>query len=121
MLIDSQSKTNSTSLQELCSSLVICQTNKTDSEFVVYLGCKQDEVSGYLKTLKTLYRCELCEVHEPLHLSGFEAEIEIHQMQRYSDPSAFGLDYLTESQQLRDLGCNHEEYDYYTTGFQQRW
>lgn len=31
-------------------------------------------------------------------------------MQRQSDETAFGLDYLVESQQWQDFGCDSDEY-----------
>lgn len=117
---------------QLCKSVAICEAMKgdhnnwgngteTEPAFVTYLGCEKEEVEGYLKTLKTFYRCHLNEVRQPKYLTDFEVEIKIYAMQRYSDETAFGLDYLVESQQWRDIGCNSDEYDYFTTGTQQRW
>lgn len=118
---------------QLCESVAICEAvkgdrnnwgNGTEDEpaFVVYLGCKREEVEGYLETLKTFYRCHLCEVRHPLYLTDFEVEIKIYAMQRYIDTHAFGLDYLVESQELIDIECSSsDEYDYYANGTQQRW
>ncbi len=117
---------------QLCESVAICEAtngdrygwgNATDSEpaFLVYLGCKKDEVSGYIKTFNIFYRCELCSVRTPKYLKNFEAEIKIRGMQRYTDTHAFGLDSLVESQEWRDFGCNSDEYNYYTTGYMPRW
>ncbi len=119
-------------VNQLCQSVAICEAvkgdrngwgNATETEpaFVVYLGCKKEEVSGHIKTFTTFYRCELCEVREPKYLKDFEVEIKVRGMQRYSDETAFGLDYLVDSQQWQEIGCNSDEYDYYTTGTQQRW
>jgi hypothetical protein len=119
-------------VSQLCGSVAICEAmkgdrhnwgNATDTEpaFVVYLGCDRDDVERYLKTLKTFYRCYLNEVRSPKYLKGFEVEIKIHAMQRRSDTHAFGLDYLVDSQQWRDFGCDYDEYDYYATGCQQHW
>lgn len=115
---------------QLCESVAICEAkidkhnwgNATDTEpaFLVYLGCRKDEVLGYIKDFNTFYRCELCEVREPKYLKGFEVEIKVRGMQRESDTHAFGLDYLVDSQKWNDFGCNSDEYDYYTTGNQQR-
>lgn len=83
---------------QLCESVAICEAtngdrygwgNATDSEpaFLVYLGCKKDEVSGYIKTFNTFYRCEWCEVRTPKYLKNFEAEIKVRGMlpiHRYS-------------------------------------
>jgi hypothetical protein len=119
-------------VNQLCESVAICEAvkgdinnwgNATDTEpaFLVYLGCKKEEVSGYIKTFTTFYRCEWCEVRNPKYLKDCEAEMKIRGIQRYSDELAFGLDYLVESEQWKHIGCNSDEYDYYTTGTQQRW
>jgi hypothetical protein len=84
--------------------------------FLVYLGLSRDEVEGYIKTFNNFYRCYWCEVRKPKHLIGFEAEIKVRGMQRYSDENAFGLDYLIESEVDKHFGCNEDEYQYYTTG-----
>jgi hypothetical protein len=118
-------------VSQLSRSVVICEAsngdrhnwgNATDTEpaFIVYLGCKKDEVRGYVNTFKTFYRCAVCEVRQPKYLKGFEVEIKVRGMQRDSDSHAFGLDYLVESQQWRDFGCDSNEYDYYTTGYMPR-
>lgn len=117
---------------QLCESVAICEAmkgdrnnwgNGTDTEpaFVTYLGCKREEVFGYIKTLNTYYRCYINEVRDPKYLKEFEVEIKIYAMQRESDSHAFGLDYLVESQQWRDMECNSDEYDYYATGYMPRW
>ena len=117
---------------QLCKSIAICEAvrgdvnnwgNGTDTEpaFVVYLGCKRDEAKGYIKTFQSLYRCHLCEVRDPKYLKDFEVEIKIHAMQRHSDTHAFGLDYLVDSQQWQEIGCDFDEYNYYATGYQPRW
>ena len=119
-------------VNKLCESVAICEAIKgdrlnwgkgTDTEpaFIVYLGCQKDEVNGHLKTLKTFYRCHINEVRQPKYLKEFEVEIKIYAMQRHSNETAFGLDYLVESQQWRDFGSCSDEYDYYTTQTQQRW
>lgn len=119
-------------VNKLCESVAICEAvkgdrrnwgNATETEpaFVVYLGCSRDEVKAQIKTLNTFYRCYINEVREPKYLKDFEIEIKIYAMQRQSDKTAFGLDYLVESQQWRDFGCDSDEYDYYVTGTQQRW
>jgi hypothetical protein len=118
---------------QLCESVAICEAmkgdrhrwgNGTDTEpaFVAYLGCKRDEVASYIKTFQTFYRCFLHEIRQPKYLKGFEVEIKIYAMQRHSDSHAFGLDYLIKSQEWRDMECSgSDEYDYHTTGTQQRW
>ena len=42
-------------------------------------------------------------------------------MKRYADTHAFGLDYLVESETAKHIGCDSDDYEYYTTGNQQRW
>jgi hypothetical protein len=86
-----------------------CWGNATTDEpaFMVYLGCQKDEVKGYVQTLNTFYRTEWCEVRKPRHLKGFEAEIKVRGMQRYSDSNAFGLDYLVESESAKHFGCDY--------------
>ena len=117
---------------QLCESVAICEAvkgdrnnwgNSTDTEpaFVTYLGCKRNEAESYIKTFQRLYRCHLCEVRDPKYLKGFEVEIKIHAMQRESDTHAWGLDDLVKSQELKEMCCDSDEYDYYTTGTQQRW
>jgi hypothetical protein len=69
---------------QLCESVAICEAvkgdrnnwgNATETEpaFIVYLGCKKEEVAGYVKTFNTFYRCFWCEVRKPKYL---KAEIE---------------------------------------------
>jgi hypothetical protein len=119
-------------VNQLCHSLAICEAKKgdinnwgnateTEPAFVAYLGCKKEEVSSHIKTFKTFYRCELCEIREPKYLKGFEAEIKIRGMQRESDTNAFGLDYLVESEESKHFGCNSDEYQYYSTSVMPRW
>ena len=119
-------------VSQLCESVAICEAikgdrhnwgNATETEpaFLVYLGCQKDEVSSYIKTFNTFYRCELCEVRASKYLKNFEAEIKIRGMQRYADTHAFGLDYLVESETAKHMGCDSNEYDYYATDYQPRW
>lgn len=127
-----QSSHQSFLLTQLCPSVAICEAmngdrygwdNGTESEpaFIVYVGCTRGEVEGYVKTFNTFYRCQWCEVRKPRHLKGFEAEIKIRGMQRFSDSHAFGLDYLIESEEAKHLGCEFDEYQYYSTGYLPRW
>ena len=126
------SKHGSFQVSQLCKNIAICEAkggdrykwgNGTENEpaFLVYFGCRKDQVAGYIKEFNTFYRCYWCEIREPKRLKDFEAEIKIRGMQRYTDTHAHGLDDLVESQELRDFGCDSDEYDYYLTGHQQRW
>ncbi len=99
---------------QLSKSIAISEEikgNRTESEpdFFVYLGCGEEEISGYLKTINTFYRCSWSEIRKPKHLLNFEAEIKIRGMQRYSDSQALGLDYLIESESFKQIGCDPEE------------
>ena len=106
---------------QLCQSVAICEALKDDRfnwnnatethpAFLVYLGCRQDEVAGYIKTFNIFYRCYWCEIRQPKYLKEFEAEIKILGMQRASDSYAFGLDDLLQSEEAK-----HFSYEY-TTG-----
>ncbi len=117
---------------QLCQNVAICEATKedrhnwgnateTEPAFLVYLGCSEAKISGYLKTINTFYRCSWSEIRKPKYLKNFEAEIKIRGMQRYADTHAFGLDYLVESESAKHIGCNSDEYDYYATGYQTRW
>ncbi|MGK7899121.1 MAG: hypothetical protein AB4372_37265 [Xenococcus sp. (in: cyanobacteria)] len=117
---------------QLGESLAICEAkidrhnwgNATETKpaFLVYLGCRKDEVAGIIKTLNTFYQCYWCEVRKPKYLKGFEAEIKIRGMKRQSDRYGFGLEKLEADQSLKDLGCDSsDEYDYYATGHMPRW
>ena len=84
---------------------------------VVYFGCSASEVDGYLKTFAKLYRCSKCFVSDvPEHLPEFDREIAIYDMQASSDETAFGLEYLAESQNLKHWGIDSDRYSHYTTG-----
>ncbi len=104
MTILKQSPNQSFRVTQLAHSIAICEAlngdrfnwgNATDTSpaFLVYVGCRKDEV----------------------------AEIKIRGMQRYSDSHAFGLDYLVESEEAKHFGCDYDDYNYYTTGYQPRW
>lgn len=132
MNILKQSSHQSFQVTQLCESIAICEAiggdrhswdngTETSPAFIVYLGCRSDEVKGYVKTLNTFYRCCWCEVRKPRHLKEFEAEIKIRGMQRCSDSYAFGLDYLLESEEAKHLGTDFDEYQYYATGYLPRW
>ncbi len=116
-------------VSQLCKNVAICEatasdcaerTSKadrydwgnataTEPAFLVYLGCNEAELSGYLKTINTFYRCEWCEVRKPKYLKDFKAEIKIRGMQRYSDTHAFGLDYLVKSESAKPISTAVEK------------
>jgi hypothetical protein len=132
MSILQKSSHQSFKVKKLYPSVAICETrigdlfdwgNAIDDEpaFIAYLGCRSEDVAGYVKTLNTFYRCSKCKVRQPKHLKNFEAEIKIVGMQRYCDRYAFGLDYLVESEIDKHFEINFDSYNYYTTGCLPRW
>jgi hypothetical protein len=131
-IVKQSSQERSFQLTQLAQNIIICEalisdrfnwknSTETDSAFLVYLGCSKDEVAAYIKTFNTFYRCYWCEIRQPKYLKNFEVEIKIREMQRHSDSHAFGLDYLVESESAKHIGCNEDEYQYYTTGYIPRW
>jgi predicted ATP-dependent Lon-type protease len=132
MSILKQSSHQSFKVTKLCPSVAICEAvgsdrfnwgKATEDEpaFIVYLGCRTQDVAGYVKTLNTFYRCPKCEVRKPKYLKDFDAEIKIRGMQRYCDRYAFGLDYLVESETDKHFEIDFDEYNYYTSGVLPRW
>jgi hypothetical protein len=112
-----QSPHRSFQVSQLCKSVAICEAfagdrycwgNATETypAFLVYLGCRQDEVAGYIKSFNTFYRCYWCEIRQPKYLKEFEAEIKVRGMQRESDKNTFGLDDLLKSEEAKHFSCN---------------
>ncbi len=117
-------------ITQLCENVAICEAkidrhnwgNATETKpaFIVYLGCKKEEVAEKINYINNALGCYWCEIRKPKYLKGFEAEIKIRGMQRHSDEETNGLDFLLWSQN----DFNHievDEYNYYTTGHQPRW
>ncbi len=136
------SKHGSFQVTQLCKSVAICEAKggdrynwgnatEKDPAFLVYFGCRKDQLPGYIQEFNTFYRCYWCEVRKPKHLKGFEAEIKIRGMQRYTDAHAHGLDSLVSTQSRLEYLANpnaksedlieYDEYEYYVTGHQPRW
>lgn len=118
-------------VNKLCHSVAICEAvkgdrhnwgNGTDTEpaFVVYLGCKKDEVAEKIRYINNALGCYWCEVRQPKYLKGFEAEIKIRGMQRNSDEETNGLDFLLWAENDFNY-IDSDEYDALTTGYQARW
>ena len=118
-------------VNKLCESVAICEAikgdvnnwgNATETEpaFIVYLGCKKDEVAEKVRYLNQALGCYWCEIRQPKYLKEFEAEIKVRGMQRHSDEETNGLDFLLWSENDYNY-IDSDEYDYYTTGTQQRW
>jgi len=134
MLNDSSLKVSthgSFKVTQLCQSVAICEATKgdrhnwgnateTEPAFIVYLGCKKDEVAEKIRYINNALGCYWCEVRQPKYLKDFEAEIKIRGMQRHSDEETNGLDFLLWAENDFDY-VEEDEYSYYTTGCQQRW
>lgn len=116
---------------QLCESVAICEATKGDRHnwgnatenepaFVAYLGCRKDEVASKIAYINNALGCYWCEVRKPKYLKGFEAEIKILRMQRYSDEETNGLDFLVWAENDFNY-IESDEYDYYVTGHQPRW
>ena len=116
---------------QLCQSVAICEAlkedrhnwgNATETEpaFIVYLGCKKDEVAEKIRYINNALGCYWCEVRQPKYLQEFEAEIKIRGMQRDSDEETNGLDFLLWAENDFNF-IDEDEYNYYTTGYQPRW
>jgi hypothetical protein len=118
MTILNQSANQSYQISQLGESVAICEAlagdhfnwnngTETSPAFLVYVGCRQDEVPGYIKTFNIFYRCYWCEIRQPKYLKEFEAEIKIRGMQRESDSYAFGLDDLLKSEEAKHFGSDY--------------
>ena len=118
-------------VNKLCESVAICEATKgdrhnwgnateTEPAFVVYLGCKKDEVAERIRYINNALGCYWCEVRQPKYLKDFEAEIKIRGMQRHSNEETNGLDFLLWAENDFNY-IDSDEYDYYTTGTQQHW
>ena len=116
---------------QLCKSVAICEAtasdrhnwgNATDSEpaFIVYLGCKKDEVAEKIRYINNALGCYWCEVRQPKYLKEFEAEIKIRGMQRHDNEETNGLDFLLWAENDFNY-IEFDEYSYYTTGKLPRW
>jgi hypothetical protein len=116
---------------QLCESVAICEAikgdrnnwgNGTDTEpaFVVYLGCKREEVAEKVRYLNNALGCYWCEVRQQKYLKDFEAEIKIRGMQRHSDDETNGLDFLLWAENDFNY-IDSDEYNYYTTDYMPRW
>ncbi|AFZ38334.1 hypothetical protein Sta7437_4907 (plasmid) [Stanieria cyanosphaera PCC 7437] len=116
---------------QLCQSVAICEAlkedrhnwgNATETEpaFIVYLGCKKDEIAEKIRYLNQALGCYWCEIREPKYLKEFEAEIKIRGMIRHSTEERNGLDFLVWAENDFNY-IEFDEYNYYTTGYQPRW
>lgn len=118
-------------VNKLCESVAICEAvkgdinnwgNGTDTEpaFVVYLGCKKDEVAEKIRYLNNALGCYWCEVRQPKYLKDFEAEIKVRDMTRYSTEERNGLDFLLWAENDYDY-IELDEYNYYVSDYMPRY
>ena len=125
------SKHGSFQVTQLCKSVAICEAkegdrygwgNATETEpaFVVYVGCKKEEVAEKINYINNALGCYWCEVRKPKYLKEFEAEIKIRGVQRHSDDNAYGLDYLIWVENNYEY-LESEEIEYYATRHMPRW
>ena len=115
---------------QLCENVAICEAkvdrhnwgNATETEpaFLVYIGCKKEEVAEKINYINNALGCYWCEVRKPKYLKGFEAEIKIRGMKRESDNQAYGLDYLIWKENNYEY-LEDEEIEYYSTRYMPRW
>lgn len=117
-------------ITQLCENVAICEAkidrhnwgNATESEpaFIVYLGCKKEEVAEKINYINNALGCYWLEIRKPKYLKGMTAEIKIYAMQRESDNNAYGLDYLIWKENNYEY-LEEDEYNYYATGYMPRW
>jgi hypothetical protein len=114
-------------VSQLCKSIAICEAShnwgnatETQPAFIVYLGCKKEEVAEKIRYLNNALGCYWCEVRQPKYLKEFEAEIKIRGMQRNSDEETNGLDFLVWAENDFNY-IDSDEYNYYTTGYTSLW
>ena len=125
---------------QLCENVAICEATKSDCAertskadrhnwgnatedkpaFIVYLGCKKEEVAEKIRYINNALGCYWCEVRQPKYLKEFEAEIKILRMQRNSDDETNGLDFLLWAENDFNY-IEFDEYSYYATGYMPRW
>ena len=97
---------------ELLPGLVICEAPADDPHnwgnaytnkpaFLVYLGYNiPQERDDWIARLRSIWGIRSKIVYRPSHrVSGYWHEIKVRGIQRYSDPTVFDLDYLSESKQ----------------------
>jgi hypothetical protein len=118
-------------VSQLSQSVAICEAKKgdrhnwgnateTEPAFIVYLGCKKNEVAEKIRYLNQALGCYWCEIRQPKYLKEFEAEIKIRGMQRNSDEETNGLDFLLWAENDFNY-LEEDEYNYYATGYTSRW
>ncbi|MGB5635642.1 MAG: hypothetical protein WBM86_23080 [Waterburya sp.] len=115
---------------QLSETIAICEAkedrhnwgNATEDKpaFIVYLGCKKDEVAEKIRYLNNALGCYWCEVRKPKYLKDFEAEIKVRDMIRYSTEERNGLDFLLWAENDYDY-IELDEYNYYVSDYMPRY
>ena len=107
----------------ISNSVAICEANAEDRygwgnateekpAFIVYLGCRQNEVAGYIKTFNNFYNCHYCEARTPKYLKQFEVEIKVRGMMRHGQVRCYGLDDLLRTEASRHASSYNIDLDY---------
>ncbi|MDJ0902208.1 MAG: hypothetical protein QNJ55_25740 [Xenococcus sp. MO_188.B8] len=118
-----ESQNKSFRVSRISNSIAICEANKEDRfnwgnstenqpAFLVYLGCSQKDVSGYIQTFNIFYKCEYCETRKPKYLKGFEVEIKIRGMQRKGNAKCYGLDDLLRTEASKHVSSFNIDLDF---------
>jgi hypothetical protein len=110
MLAQQPSTVQCFTFTELLPGLVICEapaddphdwgnTHANEPAFLVYLGYNipQEREEWIARLRLTWGICGEIVYRPSQRVSGYWHEIKIRRMQRYSDPTVFDLDYLSES------------------------
>ena len=115
---------------KLLETVAICEAqtdrhnwgNATEDKpaFIVYLGCKKDEVAEKIRYLNNALGCYWCEVRKPKYLKDFEAEIKVRDMIRYSTEERNGLDFLLWAENDYEY-IELDEYNYYVSDYMPRY
>jgi hypothetical protein len=111
MLTQQSPTVESFAFTELLPGLVICEAardihhwgNSTDLDpaFLVYLGYNiPQERDVWIARLRSIWSIDTDIIYRASQrVNGYWHEIKIRGMQRYSDPAAFDLDYLSDFKQ----------------------
>ena len=108
---------------QVSNSVAICEANaddrynwgnatETEPAFLVYLGCKKNEVSGYIKIFNNFYNCHYCEARKPKYLKGFEIEIKVRGMARKGSGLCYGLNDLLRTEAVKHKSSYNIDLDY---------
>ena len=110
-------------VSKVSNSVAICEADKDDRynwgnatpnepAFLVYLGCKKSEVSGYIKIFNNFYNCTYCEARKPKYLKGFEVEIKVRGMSRKGSGLCYGLNDLLRTEATKHQSSYNIDLDF---------